>query len=66
MNKLKTKWQTSEQCFKMKPVFSGQPVIADTLSWNRPNHGQSLIENPLYSGQFYSEHNFWHRVKISS
>ena len=50
MNKLKTKWQTSEQCFKMKPVFSGQPVIADTLSWNRPNHGQSLIENPLYSG----------------
>ena len=50
--KLKAKWQTSDQCLKIKPVFSGHLVRADTF------HGQSLIEKPLYSGHFYSGHNF--------
>ena len=35
----------------VEPVY-----IADTFSRNGPNHGQTLIEIPLYSGQFYSGH----------
>ena len=33
--KLKTKWQTSDQCLKIKPVFKSRHLVrADTLSWN--------------------------------
>ena len=38
-------------------LYSGHPVIADTFSWNRPNHGKTLIEKPLYIGHIYSVHN---------
>ena len=31
-------------------------LVADTFLRNRPNHGQTLIEKPLYSGHFYSGH----------
>ena len=39
-------------------VYNGHPVIADTFLKNRPNHGQTLIEKPLYSEHFYSGHFF--------
>ena len=45
-------------------------VIVDISLRNRPNHGQTLIEIPLYSGHFYSGHFviagtfFKHRVYI--
>ena len=35
-------------------LYNGHLAIADTFSMNRPNHGQTLIEKPLYSGHFYS------------
>ena len=31
-------------------LYNGHLVIADTFLRNRPNHGQTLIEKPLYSG----------------
>ena len=37
-------------------LYNGHLVIADTFSRNRPNHGQTLIGKPLYSGHFYSGH----------
>ena len=37
-------------------LYSGHHAITDTFSWNRPNHGQTIIENPLYTGHFYSGH----------
>ena len=40
-------------------LYNGHLVIADTFLRDRPNHGQSLIEKPLYSGYFYSGHFFW-------
>ena len=39
-------------------VYNGHPVIADTFLKNRPNHGQTLIEKPLYSEHFCSGHFF--------
>ena len=39
-------------------LYSGSLVIADTFKWNRPNHGQTLVEKPLYSRHAYSGHNF--------
>ena len=44
-------------------LHSEHLVIVDTFQLNRPNHGQTLIEKPLYSGQFiadncYSGHKF--------
>ena len=40
-------------------LYSGHLVIADIFSRNGPNNGQTLIEIPLYSGQFYSGHLLW-------
>ena len=37
-------------------LYSGDLVITDTFSWNRPNHGQTLIA--VNNGHFYSGHNF--------
>ena len=37
-------------------LYNGHLVIAETLLRNRPNHGQTLIEKPLYNGHFYSGH----------
>ena len=31
-------------------LYSGHLLIPGTFSWNRPNHSQTLIEKPLYSG----------------
>ena len=31
----------------------GHLLIPGTFSWNRPNHSQTLIEEPLYSGPLY-------------
>ena len=47
----------------IKPVYSGHLVITDTFSWNRPNHGQTLLENSYIEDYFtannyYSGHNF--------
>ena len=35
-------------------LCNGHLEIMDTFLRNRPNYGQTLIEKPLYSGQFYS------------
>ena len=35
-------------------LYSGHLVVADTFQWNRLNHGQNLIEKPLYSGHLCS------------
>ena len=40
-------------------LYSEHLVITDTFSWSQPNHGQTLVENSLYSGHFYSGHNFF-------
>ena len=40
-------------------LYNGHLVIADTFLWNRLNHGQTLIEKPLYSGHYYSGHWRW-------
>ena len=49
-------------------LYSRHLVIADTFSWNRPNHCQILIEKSLYRGYIvdtflvgnrYSGHNFF-------
>ena len=37
-------------------LYNGHLVIADTFLRNRLNHGETLIEKPLYSGHFYSGH----------
>ena len=37
-------------------LYNGHLVKADTSLTNRWNHGQTLIEKPLYSGHFYSGH----------
>ena len=37
-------------------LYNGHLVIGDTFLRNRPNHGQTPIEKPLYSGHFYSGH----------
>ena len=37
-------------------LYNGHLVIADTFLRNWPNHGQTLIEKPLYSGHLYSGH----------
>ena len=36
-------------------LYSRHPVITDTFSCNRPNHGETLIENLLYSGHNFLE-----------
>ena len=36
-------------------LYNGHVLVAHTLR-NRPNHGQTLKEKPLYSGHFYSGH----------
>ena len=33
--------------------YNGNLVTADTFLRNRPNHGQTLTEKPLYSGHFF-------------
>ena len=43
-------------------LYSGHLLIADTFSWKRSNHGQTLIENPYIADTFiedncYSGHN---------
>ena len=50
-------------------LYNGHLVIADTFLRNRPDHGQTLIGKPLYSGHFYSGHLlqrtfFEHRLSI--
>ena len=35
-------------------LYNGHLVIVNTFLRNRLNHGQTLVEKPLYSGQFYS------------
>ena len=40
-------------------LYNGHLVIADIFLRNRPNHGQTFIEKPLYSGYFYSWHLLW-------
>ena len=40
-------------------LYNGHLVMADTFLRNRSNHGQTLVEKPLYSGYFYSGHFFW-------
>ena len=50
--------QTTVEPLYIYMLYSGHLVIADTFSRNGPNHGQTLIEIPLYSGQFYSGHIF--------
>ena len=35
-------------------LYNGHLAIADAFPRNRPNHGQTLIEKPRYSGHFYS------------
>ena len=40
-------------------LYNRQLVIADTFLKNRPNHGQILIEKPLYSGHVYSGYFYW-------
>ena len=35
-------------------LYNGHLVIADTFLRNWLNHGQTLIEKPLYSRHFYS------------
>ena len=37
-------------------LYKGHLVIADTFIKNWPNHGQTLIENSVYRGHFYSGH----------
>ena len=39
-------------------LYNGHVAIADTFLRNRPNHGQTLIEKPVYSGHSYSGHFF--------
>ena len=38
-------------------LYSGHLAIVDHFSWKQPNHGQTLVEKPLFSGHFYSRHN---------
>lgn len=35
-------------------LYNGHLCIGDTFLRNRSNHGQTLVEKPLYSGYFYS------------
>ena len=49
-------FNTVEPLLAENTVYSGHLVIADRFSRNRPNPGQTLIANPLYSGHFYSGH----------
>ena len=37
-------------------LYNGRLVIADTVLRNPSNHGQTLIEKPLYTGHLYSGH----------
>ena len=37
-------------------LYNEHLVIADPFPRNRPNHAQTLIEKPLYSGHFYSKY----------
>ena len=37
-------------------LYNGHLVIAETFLRNQPNHGQNLMEKPLYSGHFYRGH----------
>ena len=36
-------------------LYSGHLFITDTFSWNRPNHGQTLIENPYIADTFIAD-----------
>ena len=59
--KLIAKCQTLEQCFTIKPVYSGRLEIAGIFSWNRPNYSQTLIEKTadiVIANNCYSGHNF--------
>ena len=48
-------------------LYSAILVIADSFSWNQPNHGQTLIKNLLHSGPIVKmDTKFWHRVKGSN
>ena len=52
-------------------LYNEHLVIADPFPRNWPNHAQTLIEKPLYSGHFYSQYLlqqtffFEHRVNFS-
>ena len=37
-------------------LYNGHLVMADIFLESQSNHGQTLIEKPLYSGHFYSGH----------
>ena len=37
-------------------LYNEYLVIADPFPRNWPNHAQTLIEKPLYSGHFYSKY----------
>ena len=37
-------------------LYNGHQVVADIFLRNRPNHGQTLIAKPLYSGHLHSGH----------
>ena len=52
-------------------LYSGHLVIVCTFSWNRSNHGQTLIEKPLYSDTFIADNGYsdtisWQCVNSSS
>ena len=47
-------------------LYSGHLVMADTVSWNRPNRGQTLIEKTLHSDTFIARQFFGYWVKSSS
>ena len=44
---------------KVDILYGEYHLIANTFSWNRLNHGQILIKNPQYSGDFYSKQMLW-------
>ena len=54
-------------------LYSGHQDLADTFCSDWENHGQTLIKNPLYSGQFtadtrYNGHFFprlWRKINLS-
>ena len=64
-NKINNK-NTNDTCINklsnsLKPVYSGHAILrtfgnSGHFLRYRPNHGQNLIEKPLYSGEFYSGH----------
>ena len=43
-----------QSLYTVKLVHIRHVITADTFSWNKPNHVQTLIEKALYSGKFCS------------